>query len=205
MLFLDELPEFPRAALEALREPLETRQITIARAARSALFPAGFQLVAAMNPCPCGWLGAQVSGRSCRCTPEQIARYQGRLSGPLLDRIDLQVEVAAVAPDDLLGQPQGEASADVAARVATARARQIERQGVANAALTAGHIDAVCALDEAANRFLQQAAQRLGWSGRGLHRGLKVARTIADLASADRIAVAHLAEAMQYRRALPGA
>jgi len=205
VLFLDELPEFPRAALEALREPLETRQITIARAARSALFPAGFQLVAAMNPCPCGWLGAQVSGRSCRCTPEQIARYQGRLSGPLLDRIDLQVEVAAVAPDDLLGQPQGEASADVAARVATARARQIERQGVANAALTAGQIDAVCALDEAANRFLQQAAQRLGWSGRGLHRGLKVARTIADLAGANRIAVAHLAEAMQYRRALPGA
>jgi len=205
VLFLDELPEFPRAALEALREPLETRQITIARAARSALFPAGFQLVAAMNPCPCGWLGAQVSGRACRCTPDQISRYQGKLSGPLLDRIDLQVEVAAVAPADLLAQPQGEASAVVAERVAAAHARQQARQGGPNAALEAGQLDALCPLDDAASRFLQQAAVRLGWTGRGLHRGIKVARTIADLAGADRITVAHLAEAMQYRRALPGA
>lgn len=205
VLFLDELPEFPRAALEALREPLETRQITIARAARSALFPAGFQLVAAMNPCPCGWLGAQVPGRACRCTPDQVSRYQGRLSGPLLDRIDLQVEVAAVAPADLLAQPQGDRSADVAARVATAHARQLQRQGRPNAALDAGQLDALCRLDDAASRFLQTAATRLGWSGRGLHRGLKVARTIADLAGADHITVAHLAEAMQYRRALPGA
>jgi magnesium chelatase family protein len=205
VLFLDELPEFPRAALEALREPLETRRITISRAARSAQFPAGFQLVAAMNPCPCGWLGAQVSGRSCRCTPDQIARYQGRLSGPLLDRIDLQVEVAAVAPADLLAQAPGEASAEVAARVAAAGARQQARQGMANAALEAGQLDALCPLDEAAARFLQQAAQRLGWSGRGLHRGIKVARTIADLAGAGPIGVVHLAEALQYRRALPGA
>ena len=205
VLFLDELPEFPRAALEALREPLETRQITIARAARSALFPAGFQLVAAMNPCPCGWLGAQVPGRACRCTPDQISRYQSRLSGPLLDRIDLQVEVAAVAPADLLAQPQGERSADVAARVAAAHDRQLQRQGRPNATLDAGQLDTLCPLDEAASRFLQTAATRLGWSGRGLHRGLKVARTIADLAGADRITVAHLAEAMQYRRSLPGA
>lgn len=205
VLFLDELPEFPRAALEALREPLETRQITIARAARSALFPAGFQLVAAMNPCPCGWLGAQVAGRACRCTPDQISRYQSRLSGPLLDRIDLQVEVAAVAPADLLAQPQGECSADVAARVAIAHDRQLQRQGRPNATLDAGQLDALCPLDEAASRFFQTAATRLGWSGRGLHRGLKVARTIADLAGADRITVAHLAEAMQYRRSLPGA
>ncbi|MDO9284956.1 MAG: YifB family Mg chelatase-like AAA ATPase, partial [Aquabacterium sp.] len=205
LLFLDELPEFPRAALEALREPLETRQITIARAARSALFPAGFQLVAAMNPCPCGWLGAQVAGRACRCTPDQITRYQGKLSGPLLDRIDLQVEVAAVAPDEMLAQPQGEPSAVVAERVARAQATQQTRQARPNAALEAGQLDALCPLDDAASRFLQQAAARLGWSGRGLHRAIKVARTIADLAQAERIGVAHLAEAMQYRRALPGA
>ncbi|MES2718496.1 MAG: YifB family Mg chelatase-like AAA ATPase [Pseudomonadota bacterium] len=205
LLFLDELPEFPRAALEALREPLETRRITIARAARSAQFPADFQLVAAMNPCPCGWLGAQAAGRACRCTPEQVARYQGKLSGPLLDRIDLQVEVAAVPPDALLAQPEGEPSAVVAARVAAAHARQITRQGVANAQLEAAALDRHAALDAAASRFLQQAAARLGWSGRGLHRALKVARTIADLAQAEHIGVAHLAEAMQYRRALPGA
>ena len=203
VLFLDELPEFPRAALEALREPLETRQITIARAARSALFPAGFQLVAAMNPCPCGWLGAQVAGRACRCTPDQITRYQGKLSGPLLDRIDLQVEVAAVAPDEMLAQPQGEPSAAVAERVERAQAVQQARQTGPNAALDAGQLDALCPLDDAASRFLQQAAARLGWSGRGLHRAIKVARTIADLAGAERIGVAHLAEAMQYRRSLP--
>jgi magnesium chelatase family protein len=204
VLFLDELVEFPRAALEALREPLETGQITIARAARSAQFPAGFQLVAAMNPCPCGWLGAGVSGHACRCTPDQVARYQGKLSGPLLDRIDLQVEVAAVAPAALLAQAEGEPSAAVAERVALANARQQARQGMANALLAGAALDAVCPLDDAASRFLQQAASRLGWSGRGLHRSIKVARTIADLAGAERISVAHLAEAMQYRRALPG-
>jgi magnesium chelatase family protein len=204
-LFLDELPEFPRSALEALREPLETRRITIARAARSAQFPADFQLIAAMNPCPCGWLGARVPGRACRCTPEQVARYQGRLSGPLLDRIDLQADVAAVPPDALLAQPEGEPSAVVAVRVAAAHARQIDRQGVPNARLDAAALDTHAALDDAAGRFLQQAAVRLGWSGRGLHRALKVARTVADLAGADRIGVVHLAEAMQYRRALPEA
>ena len=158
-----------------------------------------------MNPCPCGWLGAQVAGRACRCTPDQVARYQGRLSGPLLDRIDLQVEVAAVPPEALLAQPEGEPSAAVAARVAAAHALQISRQGVPNARLDAGALDSHAALDDAAARFLQQAAARLGWSGRGLHRALKVARTVADLAGAERIGVAHLAEAMQYRRALPGA
>jgi magnesium chelatase family protein len=203
LLFLDELPEFPRSALEALREPLETRQITISRAARSALFPAGFQLVAAMNPCPCGWLGAQVNNRHCRCTPDQITRYQSKLSGPFLDRIDLQVEVAAVAPADMLAQPEGEASAVVAQRVATAAQHQLARQGALNATLAASQLDEICPLDAKASAFLQQAATRLGWSGRSLHRSIKVARTIADLAGAAHIGVPHLAEALQYRRALP--
>ena len=205
LLFLDELPEFPRAALEALREPLETGQITIARAARSAQFPAAFQLVAAMNPCPCGWLGSGVGGRACRCTPDQVARYQGKLSGPLLDRIDLQVEVAAVAPADMLALPEGEASTVVAARVAQAHAVQMARQGGPNARLAGAQLDAMCPLDAAASRFLQQAASHLGWTGRGLHRAIQVARTIADLAGAQHISLPHLAEAMQYRRALPGA
>ncbi|MBI5255188.1 MAG: YifB family Mg chelatase-like AAA ATPase [Burkholderiales bacterium] len=205
VLFLDELPEFPRAALEALREPLESAHITISRAARQASFPAAFQLVAAMNPCPCGYLGAPAaSGRSCRCTAEQVARYQGKLSGPLLDRIDLQVEVSAVPAAEMLAQPQGEPSGVVAARVAAARGRQVARQGCANAALGAAQLDALCPLDEAAARFLQQAAQRLGWSGRALHRVLKVARTVADLDGAHTLGVPHVAEALQFRRALPG-
>ena len=206
VLFLDELPEFPRAALEALREPLESGHITISRAARQAAFPARFQLVAAMNPCPCGYLGAfAATGRTCRCTPDVIARYQSRLSGPLLDRIDMQVEVLAVGPDALMAQPDGEASTAVAARVAAARQRQRQRQTVPNAALDAGRIDALCVLDDDAARFAQSAARRLNWSGRGLHRTLKVARTIADLAGAERIGTGHVAEALQLRRSLPGA
>ncbi len=206
VLFLDETPEFPRAALEALREPLETGVVTISRAARQARFPARFQLVAAMNPCPCGWLGSGSRiGRACRCTPEAVARYQGRLSGPLLDRIDLQVEVLAASPDELLAAPAGEPSAAVAARVAAAWQRQQARQGEANARLAAGRLDALCVLDDAADRFVRQAAARLGWSGRRLHRCLKVARTIADLAGSDRIGLVHAAEALQLQRVLPGA
>ena len=203
VLFLDELPEFPRAALEALREPLETGRVTISRAARQASFPAHFQLIAAMNPCPCGWLGTPMGmGKACRCSPEAVARYQGKLSGPLLDRIDLQVEVLAARPEDMLAAADGESSATVAARVAAARRRQTLRQGAPNAQLEASRIDDICALDDAVALFLRGAAQRLGWSGRRLHRCLKVARTIADLAGSARITTPHLAEALQLQRVL---
>jgi magnesium chelatase family protein len=201
VLFLDELPEFPRAALEALREPLETGRITISRAARQASYPARFQLIAAMNPCPCGYHGAYAAtGRTCRCTPDAIARYQGRLSGPLLDRIDLQVDVPAIKPAELLGRPDGESTAVVAARVALARERQHARQGVPNAGLEAAHLQAHCRLDSAAETLLHRAAERLGWSGRSLHRVLKVSRTVADLAGSEGIGTGHVAEALQYRR-----
>ena len=205
VLFLDELPEFARSALESLREPLESGRITISRAARQAQFPARFQLIAAMNPCPCGWLGAgDGAAKPCRCTPDQVARYQGRISGPLLDRIDLQVEVAAAKPEALLeAASDGERSAVPAARVARARERQLARQAALNADLAAADLDVHCALDAAARGFAEQAARRLGWSGRSLHRTLKVARTIADLDGSATIAVAHLAEAMQLRRGLP--
>ena len=197
VLFLDELPEFPRSALEALREPLETGAITIARAARRAEFPARFQLVAAMNPCPCGWLGAKT--RECRCTPEQVARYHRKLSGPLLDRIDLHVEVAALSAEELLESAPGESSATVRQRAATAREQALERQGTPNSALSGSALDTHCALDKPASAFLQRAATRLNWSGRGIHRTLKVARTIADLAGASSVGTEHLAEAAQYR------
>jgi magnesium chelatase family protein len=157
-----------------------------------------------MNPCPCGWLGSPASGaHQCRCTPDIVARYQGRLSGPLLDRIDLQVDVPALKAQELMGRPDGESSSAVAARVRAARGWAVERQGVPNAELAASQIDTHCALDASARNLLQRAAERLGWSGRGLHRVLKVARTIADLAASDHIATPHVAEAMQWRRALP--
>ena len=202
VLFLDELPEFPRNALEALREPLESGLIRISRAARQTEFPARFQLVAAMNPCPCGYLGSSV--KACRCTPDQVARYQGKLSGPLLDRIDLQVEVPALPAQELLGAMPGEASASVRERVLAARGRAERRQGRTNQQLEGSALAQHAGLDEAASQFLQKAASRLGWSGRATHRALRVARTIADLAGAERIEIPHLAEAMQYRRGLVG-
>ena len=198
VLFLDELAEFPRAALEALREPLETGTITISRAAHSTEFPAQFQLIAAMNPCACGYLGATT--RACRCTPDQVARYQGRISGPLMDRIDLQVDVPALSADELLQSPAGESSAAIRARCSQARAAALARQGKANHALQGREIDQFLRLDPAAAKLLHHAGARLGWSARGMHRILKVARSIADLAGASHIEAAHLAEAIQYRR-----
>ncbi|MEO7150856.1 MAG: YifB family Mg chelatase-like AAA ATPase [Burkholderiaceae bacterium] len=203
VLFLDELPEFSRSALEALREPMESGRITISRAARQAEFPARFQLIAAMNPCPCGHLGSPL--RSCRCTPDAVARYQARLSGPLLDRIDLQVEVPALSGQTLVAAPDGEPGALIAARVAIARRRSFDRQGCSNAQLGGDALDRHAALDAAASLFLRNAAARLGWSARGFHRVQRVARSIADLAGSPAIQVAHLAEAIQYRRVLVAA
>ncbi len=200
VLFLDELPEFPRAALEALREPLETGVITISRAARRSEFPARFQLIGAMNPCPCGYLGS--TQKACRCTPDQVSRYQGKLSGPLMDRIDLHVDVPALPAADLMQAPSAESTAKIRERCVVARQRALERQGVSNHALQGKQIDTHLLLDEAAGKFLNVAAARLGWSARSTHRALKVARTIADLAGATHTQVTHVAEAMQYRRAV---
>lgn len=198
VLFLDELPEFDRRVLEALREPLESGHITISRAARRAEFPARFQLIAAMNPCPCGFHG-HPDGR-CRCTPEQIARYRGKLSGPLLDRIDLLLEVPMLPVADLQAAPAGEASAAVRERVARCRQLQLARQGKPNAGLAGAEIDAFCQPDAAGSKLLQSAIERLGLSARGYHRILKVARTIADMNAATSVGAAHVAEAIQSRR-----
>jgi len=198
VLFLDELPEFDRSVLEVLREPLESGRVSVSRAARQAEFLAQFQLVAAMNPCPCGYLG-HPSGR-CRCTPNQVARYRRRISGPLLDRIDLQIEVPDVPQADLARGGRGETSDAIRARVGAARGRQLGRQGRPNAVLSTSEVDHYCAPDAQGARMLEQAVSRLGFSARAYHRVLKVARTIADLAGECDLAAAHVAEAIQYRR-----
>ncbi|MFM8445203.1 MAG: YifB family Mg chelatase-like AAA ATPase, partial [Methylococcus sp.] len=200
VLFLDELPEFDRRVLEVLREPLETGVITISRAARQADFPARFQLIAAMNPCPCGYLG-DASGR-CHCTPDQIARYRGRVSGPLVDRIDMHIEVPRVSQELLrLGTPGGEeSSAQIRSRVLMARGRALARAGRSNARLSPPQIKRDCPLNEEGHRLLEKAIDKLGLSHRAYHRILKVARTIADLATADAIGIPHLSEAIGYRR-----
>jgi len=198
VLFLDEAAEFNRDVLEVLWQPLESGRISVSRAARQVEFPAEFQLVAAMNPCPCGYLG-HYSGK-CRCSPDQVVRYRRKISGPLLDRIDLQIEVPAVGDSDLLKTAQGEASAVIAARVATAYRRQLERQDKPNSKLSTREIDIHCVLNDAGVTMLKQAISRLGLSARAYHRILKVARTIADLAGCTSIASEQIAEAIQYRR-----
>jgi magnesium chelatase family protein len=198
VLFLDELPEFDRDVLEALREPLESGRISIARAARQAQFPARFQLVAAMNPCPCGHCGDR-NGR-CRCTPERIARYRGRISGPLADRIDIKLEVPAPREAELVAPVAGEASSAIRERVEKARGSQLARQGKANADLGTRDIDRHCATDRDGDQLLRHALARLLLSARAYQRVLRVARTIADLAGASTIGAEHIAEAIQYRR-----
>ncbi|WP_133650001.1 YifB family Mg chelatase-like AAA ATPase [Paraburkholderia flava] len=204
VLFLDELPEFDRHVLETLREPLEAGRITISRAAWQTDFPAACQLVAAMNPCPCGWRG-DPNGR-CRCTPDNAARYLRKLSGPLLDRIDIQLEIPALSPAELSARSSmvGESSASIAQRVRVARDRQLARQGKTNRELSGREVDEVCRPNADGEALLRDAGERFGWSARAYYRVLKVARTIADLAGDDIPNGGQVAEAVQYRRAMAG-
>jgi len=205
VLFLDELTEFRRDVLEVLRQPLESGRVVIARASGSLTFPARFQLVAAANPCPCGYLGDP--RRACSCSPQAIARYRSRLSGPLLDRIDMHLEVLPVRFSELFAQTQGETSAQVRERVVAARARQAQRLAgtgrTTNAQLTPQEVKAHCLPDPEGQRLLQAAVERLGLTARGVHRVLKVARTIADLEGCPRVRAPHVAEALAYRELAP--
>ncbi len=196
ILFLDELPEFPRNVLEQLRQPLEEGSVTIARSQMTLRFPAKVMLLSAMNPCPCGFFSDPT--RECRCTGGIIQRYLGKISGPLLDRIDLHVEVPAVPYQELRGKDQGATSAEIRARVERARAIQRER-GYYNADIPVRQLRTLCALDDAGERTLEMAVRRMGLSARAHDRILKVARTVADMDSNPRVSAKHLAEAVQYR------
>lgn len=197
VLFLDELPEFDRKTLEVMRQPLESKQIVISRANAQVVYPANFQFVAAMNPCPCGYFGDP--SKRCQCTPTQIKRYQDKLSGPLLDRIDLQVTVPALPIDDLQNAPQGEPSSLVRERVVRAKNFALARQGKVNSELSPSEIDQYIRLGEAQKQLLATAQTRLNLSARSYHRVLKVARTIADLEESPAVQSPHLAEALSYR------
>lgn len=200
VMFLDELPEFDRKVLEVLREPLESGEVTISRAAQQAQFPARFQLITAMNPCPCGHLGDS-GGKECRCTQDQVSRYRGRISGPLLDRIDMHIEVPRLDPRTLSESSQREESSQqVRERVEKARQRQLQRSGCANSALAGKALEEVCRLDETAQQLIHRATEQLGLSARAYHRILRLARTIADLESSGQIQTTHISEAIGYRR-----
>lgn len=200
VLFLDELPEFDRKVLEVLREPLESGEIHISRAARQVVYPAKFQLVAAMNPCPCGYLGHPV--KPCRCTQESIARYRSKISGPLLDRIDLTIEVPSLPAAELMQQQEGESSAAVLQRVLAARERQYARQGKVNAALGVAELDSIGCINTEARETLGAVLEKLSLSARSFHRIMRVARTLADLAGDEEVGRAHVLKAIGFRRAL---
>ena len=196
VLFLDELPEFPRKVLEVLREPLESREIMISRINAQTKYPANFQLVAAMNPCPCGFLGSE----RCRCTPDQVRRYRDKISGPLMDRIDLHVDVPHVPGDKLIqGKTQGESSAEIYQRVKVARQQQRNRAGKLNAQMNNQEVMEHCSLDHEIRALLNRAIDKLGLTARGFHRILKVARTIADLECCKNLETKHVSEALSYR------
>ena len=201
VLFLDELPEFPRHVLDVMREPIENGEITISRAGQQADFPARIQLVAAMNPCPCGYFGDE--REPCRCSPDQISRYQSRISGPLLDRVDIQIEVKRIAYDQLRSDAKkGECSQAVRQRVEQANQLQLARSGKSNARLSNNEVEKYCQLNEAQHAWLGAALEKFNLSARAIHRTLKVARTVADMEQSTEIKAEHLKEALSYRAKL---